>query len=381
MNIGFIGLGKVGLPIAEAIGEHFNVKGFDLFPKESKIIHICEDLAEAANTDLVCILIQTPHDPGFGGETPCSHLKPKDFDYSYVDKLLEELEPHLHKNQEVVLMSTVLPGTMRNHFKAHTKNYRLTYCPVIIHLGSVADDFKNQEYWVIGNEDASPSPRLEEVFQQLTPNAKIFNGTWEDGETHKILFNTLSAFKISFANMVQDLSMQMGNMNAAMICEALSHSKKRIYSSMYTKPGMGDGGPCHPRDNIAARKLIDDFDLGYDLFKFNMDSREIQAKRLAKYLIKFEKPIVILGKSYKVGVPYTDGSSSLLVAHYLKELGQKEEHIAFDQNPWDQPACYLLAHPQVYNDYPFIDKSVVIDPWQACPQRDNVQILHYGNSR
>ena len=149
---------------------------------------------------------------------------------------------------------------------------------------------------------------------------------------------------------------------------------------MYTRPGMGDGGPCHPRDNIAARLLIDRHKLGYDLFRFNMDSREIQARRLAEFLAQWRKPIVILGKSYKAGVPFTDGSSSLLVAHYLKERGYGPDRFDFTDKNFKEPVTYLLAHPQVYNDHAFIPGSTVVDPWQSCPLKQGLKVIHYGYS-
>ena len=50
------------------------------------------------------------------------------------------------------------------------------------------------------------------------------------------------------------------------------------------KAGMGDGGGCHPRDNIALRYMAKELDLGYDLFDSIMGAREIQAKNIADRL-------------------------------------------------------------------------------------------------
>ena len=41
-------------------------------------------------------------------------------------------------------------------------------------------------------------------------------------------------------------------------------------------PGMGDGGACHPRDNIALRYMAHKLHLGYDLFATIMDARDKQ---------------------------------------------------------------------------------------------------------
>ena len=43
-------------------------------------------------------------------------------------------------------------------------------------------------------------------------------------------------------------------------------STYRILGPAYMKAGMGDGGGCHPRDNIALRYMAENLGLGYDLF-------------------------------------------------------------------------------------------------------------------
>ena len=82
--------------------------------------------------------------------------------------------------------------------------------------------------------------------------------------------------------------------------------------------GMGDGGACHPRDNIALRYLAQRLDLGYDLFDAIMRAREVQAERMAETCLKYGRNITIVGKAYKPGVHYTNGSASMLVGHYIE---------------------------------------------------------------
>ena len=87
--------------------------------------------------------------------------------------------------------------------------------------------------------------------------------------------------KISFVNMIQDIAMEIGNMDANKVCNALAKSNMRITSDKYMRPGLGDGGPCHPRDNIALRKLAEEVKLKYDLFASIMEARDFQAKRMS----------------------------------------------------------------------------------------------------
>jgi UDPglucose 6-dehydrogenase len=120
--------------------------------------------------------------------------------------------------------------------------------------------------------------------------------------------------------------------------------------------------------------------LGYDLFDSIMEAREIQAKNMATRLVelskKYDLPIVILGKSYKPDVEYLDGSSSILVSHYIETLGLK---VDFDiETPIT--AIYLLAHFNKFHEYSFPKGSVIVDPWRKFYSEENL-VVHYGNTR
>jgi len=171
-------------------------------------------------------------------------------------------------------------------------------------------------------------------------------------------------------------------MNVDVVAGALERSTYRILGPAYMKAGMGDGGGCHPRDNIALRYMAESLDLGYDLFDAIMNAREVQAKNLADTLVKHAKenslPIIILGKAYKPDVEYIDGSSSILVGHYCSEAGIVPE---FDQ-PTPYQAVYLLGHMGKHHDYKFPSGSIVIDPWRAFTTQDSsIKVIHYGNTR
>ena len=151
-------------------------------------------------------------------------------------------------------------------------------------------------------------------------------GSWEEVEAIKIFYNTFISAKLSLVNMIQDVAVKLGNMNVDVVTNALANSTKRITSGKYMKPGMGDGGPCHPRDNIALRFLAKKLDLHYDLFSAIMESREIQAKNMAKEILKYGNVVYFTSDSYKEGTQLTDGSYSLLVQHYVRELGGIVSH-------------------------------------------------------
>jgi UDPglucose 6-dehydrogenase len=160
--------------------------------------------------------------------------------------------------------------------------------------------------------------------------------------------------------MIQDVAMKLGNIDVDVVTEALADSTKRIISKRYMKAGMGDGGGCHPRDNIALKWLAKDLDLGYDLFGSLIHAREQQCKNWADYLTKlsteYNLPIVIIGKSFKPEVYLEDGSSSILISQYC--------NCTFDD--FSKPAIFLLAH---YNKkYKFPKGSIIVDPWRQHKQ-------------
>lgn len=384
MKIGMIGLGKLGLPVAEAMATHYTVYGYDVNPAvKSNTVNIVDSVQDTVkNSDIVFIAVQTPHDPKYDGSTPSSHLDNKDFDYSYVKAVLQQINSVATASHIIVLISTVLPGTTRRELANLITQGELIYNPYLIAMGSVASDMVNPEMIMIGNSTGANTNAVTALKNLYAPlmqnNPRIITGTWEEVESIKIFYNTFISAKLSLVNMIQDVAERIGNMNVDIVATALSDSTYRIMGPAYMKPGMGDGGPCHPRDNIALRWLAERLDLGYDLFDAIMTAREVQAKNLAVELHKHQLPIVILGKSFKPGVPYTDGSYGMLVGYYCKQLGSTPSY----DTVLAVPAVYLLGHNVDYDLTAMANGSVVIDPWRTAISKSGaVKVIHYGNTR
>jgi UDPglucose 6-dehydrogenase len=226
-------------------------------------------------------------------------------------------------------------------------------------------------------------------------------GTWDEAESIKIFYNTFISTKIALVNMIQDVAMTNGNINVDVVTDALSASTTRIMSSKYMTAGMGDAGPCHPRDNIALRWLAENLNLGYDIFDTIMSARETQALNLARYLkrIQLEKnlPIYVLGKAYKPDVDILDGSYSLLLGHYLESIQAKFYYVdplTGDKPPFTgMPVIAFIAHNRkVTYGYTgeqteselYVDLepgSVVVDPWRQYTTEKDYEVIHYGNTR
>ncbi len=200
--------------------------------------------------------------------------------------------------------------------------------------------------------------------------------------------------------MIQDVSEKLGNIDVDVVTNALADSDMRIISKKYMTAGMGDAGPCHPRDNIALSDMAKKLDLGYDIFGTVMQSREIQARNLAQRLSDLQDeqgfPIVIHGKAYKPNVSYVDGSYSLLIGHYLEEMNADYYYVdplTHDTFSGLTPTIVLLAHNTsiTYDgNHAATDRlyftpalySIIVDPWRTYPMDDSTyEVIHYGNTR
>ena len=404
MKIGFIGLGKLGLDCAEVFAEKFEVYGYDTSNIKSNKINICKTQIELVNnSDIIFIAVPTPHSKKYDGSIPSTNLKKRDFDYKYILNVLKKFKANKINNKIVVLISTVLPGTIREIFAKYITNTEFIYNPYLIAMGTVKWDFKNPELLIIGNKNGKQTKntkKLIKIYKTLTVNnLRIAFGTWEETECIKIFYNTFISAKLSLVNMIQDVAVNLGNTNVDVITDALKSSDQRIMGPRYMTAGMGDGGGCHPRDNIALRFMSDKLNLGYDLFESIMHAREIQAKNLARKLLSHKLPIVIIGKSYKPGVKYTDGSYSLLIAHYLnkaKAIYYFHDLLTGDKVPKNiGKAVYLIAHnfevtylntksPKkinlMYNINPS-KGSIFYDPYRKTSKIKNSQVISYGNTR
>ena len=403
MNVGFIGCGKLGMACAETMASRHNVTGYDIYPVKSDKITIAPTLQEAVEgKDLIFIAVQTPHDPVYGGDQPITHLKNKDFDYTVVNDVLRQVNKFATPSQLVVLISTVLPGTTRRELKNNITKARFIYNPYLIAMGSVEWDMVNPEMVIIGTEDGSETgdARLLTDFYNtlMENNPRYVVGTWDEAECIKVFYNTFISAKIGLVNMIQDVAIKQGNINVDVVTDALANSTMRIMGPKYMTAGMGDAGPCHPRDNIAMRYLAENLDLGYDIFDTIMKAREQQAKNMARFIYdnREDLPVYIHGKAYKPNVAYLEGSYSLLVGSYLKEMGIDPIYIdplTEESTPEVVKGCVLLAHNQVVTYgyagvtdnqplYCIIDQgSIIIDPWRKYPKNDNIKVIHYGNTR
>lgn len=347
MKVGFVGLGKLGLPCALAIeAAGHRVAGYDTNPAIGKLLYEIRDrrklpyreegaddllraseIALAENpgdlaqwADLIFIAVQTPHQPEYEGVTRLPETR-ADFNY---DHLMEALAGVDGADCPVVVISTVLPGTLASFGATH-----VLYNPFFIAMGTTIPDFRNPEFVLIGTDGAYPGP-LQELYRTIH-DAPHFVTTIKTAELTKVAYNTFIGLKIAFANTMMEICEKTGA-DVDDLVDALSLATDRIVSPAYMRGGMGDGGGCHPRDNIALSWLARELDLSYDLFEALMVCRERQTEWLAEVIAGEQnaraeyRPVEIMGKAYKPGTNLTVGSPATLLASLLAERGITYEH-------------------------------------------------------
>lgn len=422
MNIGFIGLGKLGLPVAVGITEKgHTVYGYDINTEaiESyksgvsnlyepdmdnrlrnalRTIHFMGSPKEVVHSsDIVFVAVQTPHPPELDGSIRHNHVR-KDFEYSFLIKIAEELAKAINQSSSyktVAIISTVLPLTTRSlvypAMQAHIDRpigdgWGLCYAPSFIAMGTTIEDFNEPEFSLIGDYSRDePSYAAETVlgFYDTIHSAPKLRMSWEEAECVKVFYNTFIGFKIIFANMIAQVCHNIDEANCDTVTDALCRAKERLISGKYLRGGMGDGGSCHPRDNLALAYLSDRLGLQYNIFDFVMTVREKQAEWLVDLMCQNKGHKVILGKTYKPNTNLTAGSPSLLISNILKERGEQVtfyDPLTDPQLPPNVPSVYLIGtQREEFKNFAFAPGSLVIDPWrmiQGVPE--GVELIQVG---
>lgn len=192
MKIGFVGLGKLGLPVALAVeSKGHDVVGYDISNNVKNIIEAkkipykeiwAQEYLDKSNikfeslknvvehSEIIFVPIQTPHDPLYEGVTRIPDER-VDFDYSYLisgmQKLSDEIEK-CGKDKVVIIISTVLPGTIRQKIKPllgrHTK---ICYNPFFIAMGTTMKDFLYPEFILFGVDDMVAADKAEKFYRSI----------------------------------------------------------------------------------------------------------------------------------------------------------------------------------------------------------------------
>lgn len=265
LTVGWVGLGKLGLPCATTLAHYtqYRVVGHD--PKLSSLDDVDSDepgtmdllgrkpplelrdtiRAVVNEADVVFVAVQTPHSPEYdGSETMPTELR--DFDYVALRQACREIatsaqraERHVH----LVVISTVLPGTMDKYVRPLLNKYvTLVYNPFFIAMGSTIEDFLHPAFVLIGTDDTTNATPIEAIYSKLH-NAPLYKCSVPSAELIKVSYNTFISMKIVFANTLMEICSGTGA-DVDEVTDALALATDRVVSPKYLRAGMGDGGAC-----------------------------------------------------------------------------------------------------------------------------------------
>jgi UDP-N-acetyl-D-glucosamine dehydrogenase len=345
-NIGIIGLGYVGLPLAVTFANAgFNVTGIDPIPEkvdmvnrgesyiqdvtsaqlrkhiESGRIRATSDYSVLKEIDAVSICVPTPL------------RKTGDPDLSFIANASRSLAPFLHRGMIVVLESSTYPGTTREMvLPTLTENSSLI----------VGEDF----FLAFSPERVDPGRtdfttyNTPKVMGGITVNCTEVGVAWygkaletivpvsttEVAEMTKLLENTFRMINIS---MVNELAQMCDRLNID-VWEVIDAAATKPFGFMKFTPGPGMGGHCIPVDPLY---------LSWKMKSINYTARFIELaseidSNMPRYVVgkiqdalnDHKKPlngskILVLGVAYKPNISDLRESPALDVIHLLREKG------------------------------------------------------------
>lgn len=401
-NVGWVGLGKLGAPCAAALAYHgshtvygYDVRGvdehdyeFESLPPVALLDSI--DKVVAATDGVVYVAVQTPHAPSYGGEVVTPD-EPRDFEYGYLVEAVRAVcvAAAWHaKDVALVVVSTVLPGTFDRLLRPLLNGYVTPiYHPFFIAMGTVVEDFVRPELTLFGVDQVGDETPVHALYESLH-DAPAPTTSIASAELTKVAYNTFVSMKIVYANALAEMCDHTGA-DVDEVTDTLALATDRVVSSRYLRAGMGDGGACHPRDNVALSALARRHELSVDLMGFLTRAREAQTARLADVVQRWVEQTgmmcLVLGKTYKPNVTLTDGSPALLLVNILRErdvaVGHVDPLLQQVQAP-NVPGVYVVATMHdVFREYTWPVGSVVIDPFGYLASQPGVTLITPGRKR
>ena len=259
------------------------------------------------------------------------------FSITYAASAFRSIGKALHEKKgyhTIVLTSTVLPGSTRFGLlpvleeasgKKCGKDFGLCYSPEFIALGSVIHDFLNPDLLLIGEFDKRSGDELTRYNSRIMENdPPVKRMSIENAELTKISLNSYVTMKITFANMVSALCERIPGGDVDVVTDALGLDRR--IGRKYLTGGLGFGGPCFPRDNVALAFLAKSLGVSHELLlatdHFNRNIPG-EAVRKLQGIIKPGMTIGILGLSYKPYSCVVEESQGILLVEALADLDVK----------------------------------------------------------
>jgi len=399
MNISSIGLGKLGLCSAAC----FASKGHHVIGVDSNSRHI-EALAGGEcpidETGLPALLAQGRHNMEFTMDfghavrnsditlitVPTPSNPDGRFSNTCVETVLSRLSPALRTKPTfhvVGVISTVMPGTSERVFKPRlekltgkicTRDFGLLYNPEFVALGSVIRDFLNPDMLLIGASDDRTAQIGRDLYSSVVesdPYYAVMNLT--NAEITKLSLNCYVTMKISFANELAAICEKIPGADVDVVTTAIGADAR--VGRKYLKGGLGFGGPCFPRDNLAFQRCAEDAGSCAHLSPRVVEVNGEVVDRLFAMVRERVPPggtVALLGLSYKPGTHIVEESQSVMLAEKLLDAA----YVVRMHDPKAlESASEALRGRGTYCDCPYdavSDASVVVllTPWPQYTHLD-----------
>ena len=229
----------------------------------------------------------------------------------------------------VVIRSTVLPGTTRDHMMkllerttggSVGERFGLANNPEFTREGSAVADFRAPARIVIGELDQQTGDRLASIYSGI--KSPIFRASPEAAETVKYADNSWHALKIVFANEIDVIS-RFAGVDSRDVMDIFCADTDLNISSAYLKPGFAFGGPCLPKDVNVLTHWCQMNGLKVPVLAHISESNEqVIARASSEILSRGLTRIAVLGLAYKAGVCDLRGSPIATLVQRLVQEGR-----------------------------------------------------------
>jgi UDP-N-acetyl-D-glucosamine dehydrogenase len=343
--VGVVGLGYVGLPLAEAFAAAgFAVRGFDVDAEkvnrlnrgESYIRHIPSDrVTELLRTERFCATAE----PAVFGEVdvvvicvPTPLTEAREPDLSYVAATGRMLARHLRPGQLVVLESTTYPGTTDELLRPILEQSGLRAGhDFFLAFSPEREDPGNPKYScrsipkVVGGLTPTSRELAAQFYAAVVKDVVPVSST-RVAEACKILENTYRAVNIALVNELKLVFDAMG----IDVWEVIDAAKTKPFGFQAFYPGPGLGGHCIPIDPFyltwAARRAGVNTKFIELAGEVNTQMPAYVVQRIAMALNDHGKPlkgsnICVLGVAYKKNVDDPRESPAFTILEALEARG------------------------------------------------------------
>jgi UDP-N-acetyl-D-glucosamine dehydrogenase len=350
-TIAVIGLGYVGLPLADAFCRAgFTVIGFDIdADKVARLnrgvsylktipdatiagmratgrFHATDGFAELAEADAVLLCVPTPL---------TRHREP---DMTYVVSTTETVARHLRAGQLVVLESTTYPGTTAELVQPRLeagglvcgRDFFLGYSPEREDPGNI--DFQTSTIpKVVGGADPASFELAEMLYRQIVGEV-VTVSSLATAEAVKLTENIFRAVNIALVNELKVVFERMG----IDIWEVIAAASTKPFGYMAFYPGPGLGGHCIPIDPFYLTWKAREFEIATRFIELageiNRAMPDYVVERLAAALdMRFATPlngarVLVVGLAYKKNVDDTRESPAFRIISLLERRGARVDY-------------------------------------------------------